>query len=330
VVEEITALHERYGVPTFSVVDDILDMRFFHTVLPMLAEAGLPVDFFWEVKANLKSEHVRQLRDAGVLFIQPGIESLNDHVLALMRKGTTGLRNIELLKWCREYGVQPLWNLLYGFPGETAEDYAQTIEYIEAIWHLDPPTGHGPIRLDRFSPYHAAPAEFGMVGIRPMEPFVHLYPFEPEQVMDIAYYFEFDYDDGRGEDDFARETLELLQRWMADQARGAVTLTEEPDGALCILDTRREFRDAPRRARLTGWKAAVYEACDRAQPLRVLTALPEVAGQVSTDELMAFLQRCVEHRLMVRGERSWLNVAVHTPAREAVAAPELATAGAAP
>jgi hypothetical protein len=162
-----------------------------------------------------------------------------------------------------------------------------------------------------------------------MAPFTHLYPFEFDQVMDIAYYFEFDYADGRGEDDFATETLELLRRWMADPARGAVSLSAQPDGTLCILDTRREYRDAPRRARLDGWKAAVYLACDRAQPLRVLTALPEVVeAGVSTDEIVAFLERCVAHRLMVRGERAWLNVAVHVPAREPAAEPVLAGAGA--
>ena len=38
------------------------------------------IEFFWEVKANLDHRHVRQLRAAGVRFIQPGIESLSDHV----------------------------------------------------------------------------------------------------------------------------------------------------------------------------------------------------------------------------------------------------------
>ena len=38
-------------------------------------------DFFWEVKANLTAEHIRELRDAGVIYIQPGIESLSDNVL---------------------------------------------------------------------------------------------------------------------------------------------------------------------------------------------------------------------------------------------------------
>ena len=152
VVEELSGLRDRYGVSVFSIVDDILDSRYFQTVIPELGLRDLGIEFFWEVKANLGRQHVRQLRDAGVIFIQPGIESLNDHVLKLMRKGTTATRNVELLKWCKEYGVTPLWNLLYGFPGETADDYRETAEIMQAIWHLNPPTGYGPVRLDRFSP----------------------------------------------------------------------------------------------------------------------------------------------------------------------------------
>ena len=75
------------------------------------------------MKANLTREQVRLLADAGVRHIQPGIESLSDHVLALMKKGVTGLRNVQLLKWCKEYGIEVDWNILYGFPGETREDY---------------------------------------------------------------------------------------------------------------------------------------------------------------------------------------------------------------
>jgi ribosomal peptide maturation radical SAM protein 1 len=131
-LEEITWLRERHRTASFSVVDDILDMRYFRSLLPMLAERRLGVDFFWEVKANLTHKQVRQLRDAGVLYLQPGVESLSDHVLDLMRKGITGLRNIQLLKWCREYGVKPLWNLLYGFPGETEADYDETMALMRA------------------------------------------------------------------------------------------------------------------------------------------------------------------------------------------------------
>lgn len=316
VLAEVRQLHTRYKVEAVSVVDDILDMRYFETVLPMLARAGLGLELFWEVKANLTHRHVHQLRQAGVVAIQPGIESLSDHVLKLMRKGTTAFRNIELMKWCREYGVQPYWNFLYGFPGETAADYEASVDLIEAVWHLDPPTGLGPIRLDRFSPYHADPAAFGMVNVRPMAPFTYLYPFNHRSLMDIAYYFDFDYADGRTDAAYAGEAIELVQAWMSDGARGALEMTREPDGVLHLLDTRRELARAPRRARLKGWKAAVYLACDRAQSLPKLTELTEVQrDRVDEQEIRAFLGRCVHHRLMVTNERSWLGVAVHTPAR---------------
>ena len=55
---------------------------------------------FYEVKSNLRKEDVRQLREAGVVAIQPGIESLSDEVLRIMRKGVSALQNIQLLKGC--------------------------------------------------------------------------------------------------------------------------------------------------------------------------------------------------------------------------------------
>ncbi len=322
VVEEFTHLRDRYGVRSFSVVDDILDMQYFKTVVPMLAEAELGLDLFWEIKANLTARHVRQLRDAGVIWVQPGVESLNDHVLDLMRKGTTAFKNIELLKWCKEYGVKPLWNFLYGFPGETADDYAESIELIHSIWHLDAPTGYGPVRLDRFSPYHQDPDGFGMTKVRPMTPFTILYPFDVETVMEIAYYFEFDYADDRVADTFAHDAVELVRTWMNEQARGMLSMQARRDGSLFIEDTRQTISETPRTALLRGWKASVYLECDRAQTLRALAELPKVErARVSEDELETFLERCVDNRLMVRSDRSWLAVAVHAPAREKAVAP---------
>ncbi|HST82205.1 MAG TPA: RiPP maturation radical SAM C-methyltransferase [Kineosporiaceae bacterium] len=324
VLAEFATLRERYGDRTFSVVDDIIDSRYFHSVLPALAAAQLDVELFWEVKANLSRTQVQTLGAAGVKFIQPGIESLSDHVLTLMRKGTTGLRNIELLKWCKEYGVAPMWNLLYGFPGETEDDYLETVQLIQAIWHLDPPTGYGPVRLDRFSPYHADPAMFGMTNIRPMAPFLNLYPFDDETVNRIAYYFDFDYADGRHDDVHARPAVDLALLWMRDGDRGELTVT--PDGdAIRILDTRRGLA-APRRATLRDWKAEVFEKCDRSQRIDTLLALPLVRSQrVDLAELGHFLERCARYQLMALSGGRWLSLAVHHPAR--VGVPDDSAAG---
>jgi ribosomal peptide maturation radical SAM protein 1 len=317
VLDELTLLRKRYGVATVSVVDDILDMGYFHSVLPRLAQARLGFDFFWEIKANLTPQHVRLLRNAGVRAVQPGIESFSDHVLKLMRKGTTAFRNIELLKWCKEYGVKPFWNLLYGFPGESAADYDETITLMRAIWHLDPPTGYGPIRMDRFSPYYREPASFGMNNVRPMAPFTYLYPFDRRTLMNIAYYFDFDYAEGRADEIYARAAVDLAREWQADGHRGTLEMRSDTQGSLEILDSRRENLRLPVRAELRGWKAAVFLACDRTRSFAELARLPEAqAERVGATELKDFLDRCVGHQLMVNHGHAWLNVAVHVPARE--------------
>jgi len=75
--------------------------------------------------------------------MQPSIESLSSHVLEIMDKGITALANVACLKYCREAGLRPSWNLLHGFPGETCEDYEQTLRFLRAIVHLDAQKGWG-------------------------------------------------------------------------------------------------------------------------------------------------------------------------------------------
>ena len=157
-----------------------------------------------------------------------------------------------------------------------------------------------------------------MVDVRPMAPFSYLYPFPRQTLMDIAYYFDFDYADGRTPELYAEQAIALTRAWMADGARGMLEMRARPDGTLRLLDTRRELAAAPRQAVLSGWKAACYLACDRAQGMGALRELPEVHREhVADDELRAFLERCVSHRLMVRCGQSWLGVAIHVPARMA-------------
>ncbi|HET6266280.1 MAG TPA: RiPP maturation radical SAM C-methyltransferase, partial [Acidobacteriota bacterium] len=113
---EITYLTEMYNSRKVHVVDCILDMKYFRDFFPLLASRRLDLDLFYEVKANLKKDQVRILKEAGVNTIQPGIESFSNHILTLMGKGVKAMQNIQLLKWCKEYGIHASWNILWGFP----------------------------------------------------------------------------------------------------------------------------------------------------------------------------------------------------------------------
>src|SRR5262249_731797 len=92
-VEELDALARAHPESPIAVVDNILDLGYFKEFLPALAMRG-GFDLFYETKSNLKKEQVRQLKAAGVATIQPGIESLSDEVLGLMRKGVSAAQNI--------------------------------------------------------------------------------------------------------------------------------------------------------------------------------------------------------------------------------------------
>ena len=124
VAQEIYQLSVTHNRTQFQPVDNILDLKYFKSLLPLLGQAraaGSNFLFFYETKANLKKDQVELLFNAGVQAIQPGIESLSTPILKLMNKGVTALHNIRLLKWAREYGVRVVWNLIYGFPPRAVE-----------------------------------------------------------------------------------------------------------------------------------------------------------------------------------------------------------------
>ena len=312
-LDELTSLVKTWKTETVECVDNILDMRYFNDMLPALAESNLSVQMFYEVKANLSSSQVAMLSCAGVRRIQPGIESLSDHVLKLMRKGTTALRNIQLLKWCRTYDVHVDWNILYGFPGETRQDYQEIMTYLPAVRFLQPPCACGPVRLDRFSPYFNAPQEFGMINIRPMTAYRFLYPFPPKSLRKIAYYFDYDYAptvDPRG---YADEVIAWVEHWRQNPERGTLASLMCKDGARVLVDTRSDA-SVPTLL-LTGLEKAAYEFCDSVRSGKaVVQHLREEfpAVQFTDRQVIEFLDSLVANRLMVSDGTDYLSLAVPT------------------
>ncbi len=241
-IEEIQYLHQHYMDPyrvlLMQPADQILDLGYFESMIPRLPEAAPGVPTFFEVKANLTRGQVKALAAAQVQIIQPGIESLSSQVLTLMRKGCTLLQNIQLLKWCAEFGLHPIWNWLYGFPGECEEDYQQMSEVVPIVTHLQPPKKFFAIELDRFSPYFTAPDKLGVKNIRPPEILSVLYPFAPEHQFDICYTFDFDYTETREPSTYLGSSRERVSRlWMKTRQRGALVGFQTAE-RLVIWDSR--------------------------------------------------------------------------------------------
>ena len=194
VLAEMTELAGRYRTNVLAAADNILVHSGYRDLLPRIAELKLDLRLFYEIKANVGRDDIDALRRAGVLWLQPGIESFSDHVLALMRKGVSGAQNIQLLKWLQEFGITPYYNLLVAFPGEEDADYLEMIQLLPSLFHLAPPSGAGSqlVQVHRFSPFHNEPARFGIEGMRPAGYYRNLIPPKVADPASYAYFFDRD------------------------------------------------------------------------------------------------------------------------------------------
>jgi len=159
---EIKDAVQRYPGVKIQLSDNVLSQNMIHKLLPALAEDETNYDILAEIKTNLCSDEMQALARAGFHITQPGIESINDHLLKLMGKGSSAIQNIAIMKYAATYGILPVWNMMYGVPGEEREDFEQMLDLIPLVHHLYPPTRANPIVFMRFSRYTNNPEEYGL------------------------------------------------------------------------------------------------------------------------------------------------------------------------
>jgi ribosomal peptide maturation radical SAM protein 1 len=323
-VDELAQLAREHPGCDIHVTDNILDMGYFKDFLPELAERRLGVGLFYETKSNLKKEQVRLLRRAGVRRIQPGIESFSDSVLKLMRKGVTGLQNIQLLKWCKEVGVEPHWNFIWGFPGEDPAEYARMASLVPQLVHLAPPIGFSDIRLDRFSPNFFEAERLGFEKVVPLPSYRFLYPaLTGEARANLAYFFGFAYREPRDVEGYVQPLVKALRAWTRTAGRGDTDLfSVDAGGRLLVWDLRPAAREPL--TVLRGLDRLLYLACDAASDLRSLVEAVGARGLggATVEEVEDHLGRLAESGLVIREGTRFLALAVplgeYAPSRPVV------------
>jgi ribosomal peptide maturation radical SAM protein 1 len=308
-IEELGWLLRQYGDITRSVVasDNIMPHEYLRTFLPVLKDLNLQVHIFYETKANLREDHIRLYRDAGIREFQPGIESLSTAALRLMRKGTTGLQNVQLLKWCSQYGVRPIWNYLVGFPGERPSYYAGQAEWVEALQHLPAPEYFGRIRLDRFSPYHSRPNSYGIREMRPYPSYSLVYPgLEPAEVRELAYFFYGEYDSREECHTYAGELGSSIARWQAVDGTRMLRLVNV-GRRWFVVDNRDCSKQSVTEVTAVGAKLLI--ACNRMSSFKALLDRASVRFELASDgrrqDLIDEIRWLVDRKFMLR-DGEWM------------------------
>lgn len=309
IVNELQLLSSKHNVTKFEMVDNIIPLEYFNTVVPELAEKH-NYTFFYETKSNLKKEHLELLSKAGIKFIQPGIESLHDDFLKLVKKGVTAVQNIALLKWARTSGVRVFWNLLSDAPNDKEQWYIDMANILPLLSHLEAPGSElVKIRFPRFSPYFNNPEKYGLT-LEPLKSYKHIYPLSYAELENLAYFFDEKTEQEIGlynvtqSFHFKSPALEKLQgliiEWREAWNNGqpAIFCMTDTGNKIILTDTR------PIATRLlhtlTGLEAELYRMCaEPITPQRLLTKISQQESAIGQDSFNAIMKKLTDNHLVI-------------------------------
>ncbi|MBA4058585.1 MAG: hypothetical protein C0490_27970, partial [Marivirga sp.] len=258
-------------------------------------------NIFYETKSNLTKKKLIQLKRAGVMRIQPGIESLSDEVLSLMRKGVKGIHNIQTIKWCLELGIHMNWNFLWGFPGETEHQYSELSKILPSLEHLTPPSVGAQIRLDRFSPLFNDSEKSGLKDVHPYPAYGYIFlKMTNIELSRAAYYFTFSYDDERNVFKYTAQTSQAIHQWQRLNARAELYVMERTPNQAMVFDSR-SCRGAPFFL-LSGISLTLLESCESAKPRTELVQSLTLGGDTTPPSIRFVnksLDRLIELKLIL-------------------------------
>ncbi|MBI2897403.1 MAG: RiPP maturation radical SAM protein 1 [Deltaproteobacteria bacterium] len=305
VASEVRALASLHAGVHLEVVDSILDMSYFRDLLPRLAAESHGASLSVEVKANLSRVQIGLLRDAGAICLQPGIESLSAHVLELMQKGVTPSQNVNTLRWARYFGLEVAWNVLWGFPGETEDDYREQAALIPLLRHLEPPGGNGRFWMARFSPVFADRSRFGATLVRPAPAYSRVYP-RGVDLEKVAYFFDHAFEDRLPDSTYDR-TKVRIEAWRAAWQRDRRPRMEYRayPGFVVVEDAREP--DKPAAHTLEGLAGRLYLACS--DHARTAATAAETTG-ASLAEVEGMLRALCHRGLTMRDGARYLSLAI--------------------
>jgi ribosomal peptide maturation radical SAM protein 1 len=303
VIEQLDELSRRYGILDFNAIDNIIEPEYIDKLFGQLSEANTDIRLHYEVRPSLSRVQLKHMRKGGLFSIQPGVESFSTHILKLMKKHTTGVRNLELIKWSTYYGINNLYNILLRFPGETAEDYRAQCDVISKIHHFQAPWAIAKARADRGSPMYTDPESQSISRLVPSPCYDYLYPKDRFDLKRVSYYFEHQMDEAL-EDREYDEIFAAVDVWQYRwKQRPRPYLRYRKAWATIHIDDGRN--GSPRTATYADNYARLYEYCADARSRKDIAARFEDAPWVE-----GALEEFVDQTLMIHLDNRYLSLAL--------------------
>jgi anaerobic magnesium-protoporphyrin IX monomethyl ester cyclase len=190
VLDQITALQEKYGVRHIFFADEAITPHTSRELAAQLAGRGDPAPLDWcgcvRLERAFSQELLESMARGGCRMLLFGLESASERMIQRMVKGTQPSQMSRLLNASARAGI---WNhvfFFFGFPGETMEDAQATVNFVYAHQHALHSASLGTFVLERYSPAHLHPEEFGIRRIiqKPDQDLAISFDYEVEAGLD--------------------------------------------------------------------------------------------------------------------------------------------------
>ncbi|MCR4924277.1 MAG: RiPP maturation radical SAM C-methyltransferase [Lachnospiraceae bacterium] len=285
--EEMLYLSERYNTKEFIFSDCILDMNDIKEFPKLFGDRGYGI--YAEIKSNMSRYDLDCLKQAGFIWLQPGIESIQDDILCHINKGNRAIKHIEMLKYATTIGLTCFWNMMTGFPKEDAGWYEETMEIMPLIHHLHPPKINTFV-YQRNSYFTTHREEYG-VSLHKADFYEYYFGKDREFLEDFAEFFE----DPERKMPYHEKLEVAINEWNRAWNEGETVTYFVDRGFMGVFDNR---SCAPqKRVVLTGLKKSI---CQAAESVISRGKLYEALKEYGKEEIDTAIAELKESKLLLQ------------------------------
>ena len=133
IIEEIRILQKDYAISYIDFQDELLMSSVSRTIelCESFIKAKLRFKWFCNGRLNYARPNVLKImKEAGCVFINYGIESLDENALRIMKKGLTVKQIVDGIENTLSAGMSPGYNIIFGNIGETAESLKLGVDFL--------------------------------------------------------------------------------------------------------------------------------------------------------------------------------------------------------
>lgn len=134
IIEEIESLRSKYDFKGIKFNDELtlVNKERTYELCVYMKKARL----FWvcQGRVNLVDRDLlKAMKDSGCRALGFGVESGSNKILANMNKCVSIERAVEAIKITKQCGIEPIIQMMFGYPGENEQTLKDTIEFFKAV-----------------------------------------------------------------------------------------------------------------------------------------------------------------------------------------------------